>query len=760
AKKHVRGQFKEPLHLERNIISDLSNWLAENRPELRKETLPAGEDPRPAYLSALAEQYATLSMIGFKRSFDMTSIYIPLTVHADPEAKIHCKPGKPDDVHDFEKIYSRTLKAEDLLTLPEKVAVVLGEPGMGKTTMLHYLALRESKIDNGLLPIFVKLADYSKSNEPLQTYLLASVEKHIIGSAMQQVAQKNIEQGKALILLDGLDEVSRDTYTKVTDCIRAFIAGHKECRVIITSRKAGFQSNEVPYLLFEIDKLPDAEIATLVKEWFKPEPTDLAQLITANERMHELAQNPFLLSIMCFIFEKDHDLPRRRVELYQKCTMTLLTLYDERQIPKVNAFSRNLKEAVLNDLVWHFFTKDLDEFPYASLTEQMAATLAKREQNVNEDHLLREICENSGLLQKSDDRYFFVHRTFFEYYVACKMREHSQSEALGFAEQAKWEEPLRLYAAQIKSVEEGTQFFENLWQQDTALALRCFADMDRVVEPELIKTLLGNAKVDERIELVKSLPEKISDDAKIVESLGELFNHETNGEVLYRGVQLLEERAAIPGAKNIVFNKLDAGAEQRYKKWIAKDMVRVPAGTFIMGSPENEEGRDDDEMQHEVTLDAFLCHKFAVTNALYERFDPEHKNRSNEYSDDDEQPVLYVNWYEASMFCRWLGCRLPTEAEWEYAAREGGKNVRFGNGKDIADPAEINFNASKTYKRSYSRVGEYRGKTTPVGTFPANAFGLYDMSGNVWEWCQDWYGKYEKSAQTNPQGLDKGENFF
>lgn len=551
-KQHVRSTFKEPMHLERNIINDLSNWLATHRPELQKETLSAGEDPRTAYLSSLAEQYATLSMIGFKRSFDMSSIYIPLTVHADPEAKIHCKPGKPGDTPDLEKMLNRTLKAEDLLDLQEKVAVVLGEPGMGKTTMMHYLALKESQKVDGLFPIYIKLADYCKTNDPLQKYLLTSVDKRISGSAMQQVAQQAISNGKAFILLDGLDEVSRDAYTKVTDCIRAFIASHKNCRVIITSRKAGFQNSEVPFTLFEIDKLPDAEITVFVEKWFAPEPTDLAQRITTNERMRELAQNPFLLSIMCFIFEKDHDLPKRRVELYEKCTATLLTLYDEKQIPKVNTFSRNLKDAALNDLAWYFFNKDVDEFPYSPLTQQLAATLAKREWKVNEDHVLREICENSGLLQKSDDHYFFVHRTFFEYYVACKMREFSQNEALGRAEQTKWEEPLRLYAAQIENVQEGTQFFKNLWQKDTALALRCFADMDRVVEPELIKSLLGKAKVDERIELVKSLPEKISDDVKIVETLGELFNYETNGEVLYWGVQLLEERATIPGAKAIV----------------------------------------------------------------------------------------------------------------------------------------------------------------------------------------------------------------
>ena len=159
AKEHVRATFREPLHLERNIISDLSNWLAEHQPNLKKEALKPGQDPVTMYQQALAEKYATLTMIGFKRSFAMDSIYIPLTVHVDPESRFD---RRPDELG--EKLATRSLKAEDLLELPNKVAVVLGEPGMGKTTMLHYLALHESKKAHGLFPIFVKLSDFCKTD--------------------------------------------------------------------------------------------------------------------------------------------------------------------------------------------------------------------------------------------------------------------------------------------------------------------------------------------------------------------------------------------------------------------------------------------------------------------------------------------------------------------------------------------------------------------------------------------------------------------
>lgn len=139
-------------------------------------------------------------------------------------------------------------------------------------------------------------------------------------------------------------------------------------------------------------------------------------------------------------------------------------------------------------------------------------------------------------------------------------------------------------------------------------------------------------------------------------------------------------------------------------------------------------------------------------NVLYTiekgRKDP---NNSNNY--DNKQWIVSNNWSAN-------GYRLPTEAEWEYAARGAGKKIRFGNGKKIADPAQMNFSAAASYTNAYAVEGKSRGETVPVGEIAgaANNLGLRHMSGNVSEWCGDWYdgGINESSPVKNPKGRDMG----
>ncbi|MEM4360130.1 MAG: formylglycine-generating enzyme family protein [Candidatus Bilamarchaeaceae archaeon] len=194
--------------------------------------------------------------------------------------------------------------------------------------------------------------------------------------------------------------------------------------------------------------------------------------------------------------------------------------------------------------------------------------------------------------------------------------------------------------------------------------------------------------------------------------------------------------------------------------------VTIPAGKFVMGSCIVE----DEEPIHEVYIDSFMICSDLVTRAQFVTFlntmmiknerDTVYLylnifNRMSKVKKEDgiyiaeegfeDHPIVCVNWYGAHAFSLWVGGRLPTEAEWEKAARGGLKSKVYPWGNKAPDPNLANF-------------GEHIGFTSPIRKYPPNNYGIYDVAGNVWEWCADWYNKeyYKISSKKNPQGPEAG----
>ncbi len=190
------------------------------------------------------------------------------------------------------------------------------------------------------------------------------------------------------------------------------------------------------------------------------------------------------------------------------------------------------------------------------------------------------------------------------------------------------------------------------------------------------------------------------------------------------------------------------------------EMVFVKGGTFTMGSPSGETNRESDEVQHTVTVSNFYMGKTEVTFAQYDAFcDATGRSKPSDAGwGRGTRPVLNVSWNDATAFCEWLSnktgktYRLPTEAEWEYACRAG-TTTPFNTGNCLSS-SQANYDGN--YPLGSCSKGEYMQKTLPVGSFSPNAYGLYDMHGNVWEWCSDWYGEYSSGSQTNPKGPSSG----
>ena len=189
------------------------------------------------------------------------------------------------------------------------------------------------------------------------------------------------------------------------------------------------------------------------------------------------------------------------------------------------------------------------------------------------------------------------------------------------------------------------------------------------------------------------------------------------------------------------------------------EWVQIPAGSFIMGSPNNEAERLSIEgPQTVVSLSAFKMSKYEITFAQYDAF----CNATGRAKPDDggwgrgNRPVVNVSWDDAVAFAAWMGpgYRLPTEAEWEYACRAG-TTTPFNTGSCLST-SQANY--SGTFFYSGCSAGSDLGSTQPVGSYAPNAWGLYDMHGNVKEWCSDWYGSYSGVSQYNPTGPTSGSN--
>ncbi len=204
------------------------------------------------------------------------------------------------------------------------------------------------------------------------------------------------------------------------------------------------------------------------------------------------------------------------------------------------------------------------------------------------------------------------------------------------------------------------------------------------------------------------------------------------------------------------------------------EMVAIPGGNFLMGArPGEEDSSNNERPQHRVTVQSFFLGKFPVTQAQWKAVSEAAPNAHANFPKinrdlnfnssifpGDNRPVEKVSWYDALEFCARLSkktgrqYRLPSEAEWEYACRAGTINP-FHFGETITSDL-ANYNGNYTY--ACESKGEYRAQTTDVGSFPPNGFGLYDLHGNVWEWCADtWHYHYQGAPSNGSAWISSGD---
>ena len=199
-----------------------------------------------------------------------------------------------------------------------------------------------------------------------------------------------------------------------------------------------------------------------------------------------------------------------------------------------------------------------------------------------------------------------------------------------------------------------------------------------------------------------------------------------------------------------------------YSNSLGGQMFLIPSGEFIMGNP-FPDAPPNETPHFRVTVTRFYMSRFPITNAHYEAFDPLHKSKRAPAT-GDRHPVVYVSSLDAMKFCQWLSMRerrkyrLPTEAEWEYAAKgTDGRRYPWGNFDKRGDLANF-ADKNTSFAWSDRQIDDGYAESAPVGSFPrgASPFGIEDMSGNIWEWCSNFFEQYKPTPKTDPHGPPSG----
>ncbi|MEW6073947.1 MAG: SUMF1/EgtB/PvdO family nonheme iron enzyme [Planctomycetota bacterium] len=773
-------------------------------------------DPSIAtYLDAVASLHDSIHLAGFETRLRvpirLEDLYVPLHAMVDTralgkggfgnaaEAEKGIEEGRVESLEiPLTEAFSHSAARGD-----RRGVVILGDPGSGKTTLLKRLLLwvvRRGSESLGLpadmVPVLLPLRDLESVSEGLDDL----VDRTLASPHLRMepgFGGRLLDRGNLLFLLDGLDEVAdAAARAKVSRWIEDAVRIRRDCRFAVTCRYAGYAAKDVrlsPDLLeLHLRPLRTEQAEQFVHNWFRivetgsRENREQAESIATEkanelvERLHEpdfrarrvfeLTRNPLLLTAICLVQRDRGRLPRRRAELYDECINVLLERWREAKKLDVRIGAASARQ-ILQPLAYWMHREEgrtrARGQDLAPVVDGALATVAEGEKVGPADRFLATIRDESGLLTGwSGESYGFLHLGFQEYLAAQEIRGRAYGNPKPLEDLADhfgeswWREVTLLLLAL-----EGSALFEGLMREVVKrpafaahpdLVAECLDDTLQFSAAPFVDLLRLAPGIDKKLwarQLValRVLEEKAP--KSLVELKDALFGHPSK-EIAERArkiERIIHLQAATLGTAVVLSGKLTV---RRPADRGGYELVKIPAGKFLMGSPESDEqGFDDERPQHEVVVPEFYLGAYPVTNEEYGRFlEANPKVKEPEYWGDrrynqPRQPAVGVSWDEARLYCEWAGLVLPSEAQWEYACRAG-TPTQYWSGDT---------------EKELARVGWYEknsgGRLHAVGEKPANDFGLYDTHGNVWEWCQDeWSTNYKKPQRVHPAAYEsKGD---
>ena len=680
--------------------------------------------------------------------------------------------------------------------------VVVGDPGAGKTTFLrrvaHALCRKELKevaeateellvIDDRTFPIFIRLGELAQHMVRRADDATAPVGdsapswlSHYLAAASEANEWKldgrffkgQLERGLCTVLLDGLDEApDRVLRERLSRLIENVTRAYPDCRFVVTSRPAAY-TGEVVLPGFDharIEPLADEAVETFFSHWCEAayaesERTaqryfdELLGAVQARTEIRRMARNPVMLTALAVVHWNERRLPEQRADLYSSI-ITWLSRSREQRPGRTTAdrtvvLLQELALAMQDDHDGHK-TQVSKRSAAEKLAEKIGDGLITEDTVAQAERFLDDEELDSGIIVGRGNELAYWHLTFQEFLaakaIASRLEEKQTNILFSDAEKVyspDWREVVLLLAGALHQQGEAKvnwligKVLDGLGpSSDLAAQAKCAG-------------LVGSICRD-----LEPLEYKVSDSRypALLDAVMTIFEDRER----FQGVPVEERSAAATAVGQAGDPRIDFARDDYW--------VTIPDGKFLMGAQSEDpempnydaEAGKCESPVHEVHLDSFDIARYPVTVGQYEQFVEEEGYRNErwwqdggfgQFSDPDDwerqvglpsDPVVGVSWWEAVAYCRWSGHRLPTEAEWEWAAR-GTDGRKYPWGNEEPDKNRLNCNA-------------YFGGQRPVGVFPLDVTpeGILDMGGNVGEWCADSWRAYSAESATKPCGPEE-----
>ncbi|MEM7306114.1 MAG: SUMF1/EgtB/PvdO family nonheme iron enzyme [Planctomycetota bacterium] len=787
--------------LQLKVYEALRGWRAEHE-DLPAARPPEPDDERRYRELAFAHhrEAPLLGLTGMSFEVLLTDLHVEVEAHLDLRDGEQAEFGDHDEAKLAlaGREASRALKLRrafaDAERRKRRGMVLLGEPGSGKTTHLKRMLLwvldegsETVGLPPGYVPVFLPLSAFARPAEGFLAFAQRWIETEFqeLGA---EFAERLLRRDKLLFLLDGLDELPAGAdRALVAQELKTALGDHAGWRALASCRYAGYRerSRLAPrYLELHLPTFTPEQVVQFAENWFgiaerqlQPDP-DQAPRVAAERaaaliecfrapgqrsaRMAQLRSNPLMLATLCLVFRRNEKLPRRRSALYRMCVHVLLERWTKRAEP-VGGLTAEASLALLAPLAAWMHAQRAKRVPEEDVEVHLGQLLGEHT-DLAPRAFLRAVREDCGLLTGwSDAHYGFLHLGLQEYLTALDLHGRAGNES-------GQDQVVQLLAAGVA---------DDWWQEVVLLVLSlpepdlfepviaaCLDQRGAAEHEQIFTYALEDAHAPGAAPFVALVEREPGDDA-------ELWQRQLLALRLLREVDPAEAERCAAALRGHPFSELSAlslqltpepeelvltpdpvvvhagsaglrvgtgggGAERITADRGGYELIRIPGGAYLMGSPGTEDGRDDSEgPQHHVRIAAFHLGVAPVTNEEYARFLNARPRRGEPRSWADRrfnqpnQPVVGISWEEALAYCEWAGLALPSEAQWEYACRAG-STTAYWSGSDESDLA---------------RVGWYRGNSGGelhvVGQLRANAFGLHDMHGSVLEWCRDpWRPSY------------------